>query len=742
MYRKLHFGSLISIIVLVYSYLLFMQAYYHTPSLIEMGGLSKKLHKSSQSLIGDIVSDPQLLERPGGNTQLRFLFRVSEGQFAGSNFVFLLTNFVDNGAVDQSKFLVLPQVGETWRCLVQVRRAGGFRNPGAAHFGTALAAKNILGYGVTKEDWKNVCNRLQAVQGFHLIRQRVRQQILQAGQTTGRALALALLVGDRSELTPEVREPVALAGLSHVLAVSGMHVGIMAWLGFYFGQFAWRVWSGCRARTSDRAWWQLFGSLFLAGLYGLLSGFALPAQRAYIALVVVLLTKTCIGESSWSAALLGSVLAVLILAPWAPMTLDFWCSFGALTLLWLVFDRQHQRLGFWQALFKSQVLLTFGLLPAVILMTGQLSLLSPLYNAIVIPLLSFVVLPGLLLVLALSFMWLTPLFYFLDFLSFAVECLQQSMAAWPALIQLTLTHTQSLALTMLVVCWSKVALRHWFGWAFCCFLLTLLPWQRPAPNQFWVDVLDVGQGNGVLVRTRSHTLLYDAGARWRSGRDAAQAAILPFMRTQAIRSLDALVISHEDNDHVGGVSSLLTRYTPDFMVSSFDARALAKDAKADSKLLGCSRLQSWWWDGVLFQVFQAPGLAGSLNPKVNSSNNRSCILRVSFGDEAVLIPGDIEVQAENAMAAWPHLLQANLLVAPHHGSQTSSSTGFINRVNPDVVVFTAGELNGFGHPATEVVARYLVRGVVLHHAGEQGAYHWRSKRFHEQQFFAGDGGAK
>jgi competence protein ComEC len=253
-------------------------------------------------------------------------------------------------------------------------------------------------------------------------------------------------------------------------------------------------------------------------------------------------------------------------------------------------------------------------------------------------------------------------------------------------------------------------------WTGLIWLLPLLYTQpsRPAQGEFWFTLLDVGQGLSAVVHTHSHVLVYDTGPRFSKSLDSGEAVVTPYLQHHGIHHVDTVMISHGDSDHIGGLRSLLENVSVGNIITSVPALIQHSQVEA------CQEDQQWRWDGVDFRVLHPPpGATGQ-------DNDRSCVLRISVEDKAVLVPGDIERAAE-ARLVYRHAadLRARILVAPHHGSNSSSTPGFLEAVDPDYVLFPVGYRNRFGFPRREVEERYLKRGVAALNVAEEGALRFR-----------------
>ena len=694
----------------------FQQAYYHRLPGINIPVLPEKFHNQQLLLRGQINTFVKV------DNQVRFEFKVQDHPRYQGKIFSVLAEF------NPKSQLQLPKLGELWQLQLRLRRPRGFRTKGVAHHGWSMAAKGR--YGVAIGDLSCLqCKRLAPSDRWSAFRLAIAHRMTSLGGASsadyaiGAALGRALVLGDKSQLSSEVYTSVQTFGLAHVLAVSGTHIGIMAWLGLCLGAGMWRLF-GATGRKGHTLSWQLTVSLLCAVLYGCLSGMALPAQRALLTLIPGTLYYWATGVRLWHHWFWLSFALVLCWSPLAPMAMDFWCSFGAIGLLILAFDRKKSKQSKKAAFIQAQLLLTFGLLPAVIIMSGELSWLSPVLNLVVIPLLAWLILPGLFIGLALSaygWDWLTQLLLWLLTCGFeSVQWLGQQPIAQPSALAFTFWFGSCLVvmvLTMSVPAFRCLRLSS----GVLLLLLGVMTLNRPMPGYFWLDVLDVGQGTSVLVRTQHHGLLYDTGPKWQSGRDAAQVVVLPFLRQQGLKTLAMVLISHEDQDHIGGAASVLSKTKPLMLMSSTTIAEFADVAVTPILFQNCKGLQRWWWDGVLFTSL---GLTDFTSP-----NNRSCVLLIDDGLQKVVIAGDIEFAAEQQLLQeYPSLFagKSAIVVAPHHGSLTSSSTGFIAAVNPAQVVFTTSSPSRFNHPHPQVLARYQIRGICAYNTGSEGSLHWRS----------------
>ena len=233
--------------------------------------------------------------------------------------------------------------------------------------------------------------------------------------------------------------------------------------------------------------------------------------------------------------------------------------------------------------------------------------------------------------------------------------------------------------------------------------------EQPGFGHFDMTVLDVGQGLSVHIATQNHHLIYDVGAKFNDRFNTASAVLMPYLKSRHITALDRIIISHGDNDHAGSLPALIN-LMPVKEVISGASQGLAKGA------FECQDGLTWQWEGVRFQLMQAKSYFWL------RENNRSCLLKVEGTELSVLIPGDIEARAErDLLERYGEQLQADVLLAPHHGSSTSSSSAFLDQVQPDWVIVSSGYRNRFGHPHPDVLVRYRQRQIKVLNTAQQGA---------------------
>jgi competence protein ComEC len=522
----------------------------------------------------------------------------------------------------------------------------------------------------------------------------------------------ALAIGDQQAIAPELWRLFAATGITHLMSISGLHVtmigGLLAWVVLALWRRSARLPLLLPAQKAAA-----MAGFLGAFLYALLAGFGVPAQRTFYMLGVVALAMLA-GRTVAAPRVLGSaLLLVLLLDPWAVLAAGFWLSFGAVALLFYIANGRLARRHWFVEWGRAQWAMTLGLMPVLLALFQQFSLVSPLANAVAIPVVSFLVtplallgsLPGLGIVLQLAHFLLEWLMALLAWLASLPGALWQQHAPPPWAVPLALLGTAWLLL-------PRGFPARWLG------LVTFLPLffiypARPAPGELALTVLDVGQGQAVHVQTATHDLIFDTGPAFNAAADSGSRIIVPYLRAMGVRRLDALIVSHADQDHAGGAASLLAAVPVGDFVTSMPAE---KSALAGRR---CVDGDTWEWDGVRFRVLHP---ASSDYAEKRLTNAMSCVLKIETAHGGVLVPGDLEGAAEvEFLARHAATARADVLVAPHHGGKRTSSPAFVAAVGAREVIFPVGYRNRFGHPWPEVLERYSSAAARIHRTDMAGA---------------------
>jgi len=595
------------------------------------------------------------------------------------------------------------RAGERWRLAVRLKRPHGLVNPQSFDYEAWLLAQRIGAGGTVKSG-----ELLTPAQGLSAWRDAVRQRLLRV-EANGREGSLAALVlGDDSGLSAADWRLLQDTGTVHLLVISGQHIALLAAL--VYGLVAGLARLGLWPRALPWLPWAC-GLAFAGALgYGLLAGFEVPVRRACVMVAVVLLWRLRFRHLGVWLPLLLALNAVLLAEPLASLQAGFWLSFGAVAILALVFSGRLGAWPWWRTWGRAQWTMAIGLLPLLLALGLPISASGPLANLLAVPWVSLAVVPlALLGTLLLPVPWLgEALLWLAGGLLEALFLVLAQIAAWlpawlPAAVPLWAWLLGALG-TLLLLLPAGVPLRA-LGLAL---LLPLFfpPVDTPPEGRAEVWLLDVGQGLSLLLRTREHALLYDAGPRY-DDFDLGERVVLPSLRKLGVRQLDLLLLSHADSDHAGGALAV-QRGMPISRVLSGEAQALPAELAAEP----CGD-EAWEWDGVRFSTWRWA--------QAQEGNQASCVLLVEANGERLLLTGDIDSQAEHALIGSGFDPHADWLLAPHHGSRSSSSLAFLQAVAPRAVLIARGQHNPFGHPHPTVMARYRALALTIHDVVESGA---------------------
>jgi competence protein ComEC len=615
----------------------------------------------------------------------------------------------------------LPEVsaGERWRYTVRLKRPHGSANPHGFDYEAMLLERGVRATGYVRPG--SSPERLAAMvhrPGYWVeaLRERLRTRILRSldGEPYAGVIA-ALVMGDQRAIPPDQWQTFTRTGVNHLMSISGLHVTMVAGLGFSLVYFLWRRSSRLTLRLPARKAAAVAGAL-TALFYTLLAGFAVPAQRTLYMICVVAVALWAGTAASASVVLCAALMVVVVLDPWAVTSAGFWLSFGAVaSILFAVVNRVSQ--PHWLALWgRTQAAVTVALLPLLLALFQQVSLISPVANAFAIPVVSLVVVP---VALAGSVLPFDAVLYVAHFVMAICMVLLDWLSALPhAVWQQHAPVEWAIAAGLAGTAWMmfpRGVPARWLGAVACLPLFFVVP-PAPAPGELRVAVLDVGQGLSVVARTAQHALVFDTGAAYGPAADSGNRIVAPYLRAVGVRSLDGLIVSHDDSDHSGGALSLMQALPVGWLASSLpdmDPLPLIAD-----EAFRCSAGQSWEWDGVRFDVLHPTRESYDATKK---KNDLGCVLKLTAPGGSVLIPADVERRSEEALLARGADVAADVIVAGHHGSKTSSTADFIAAVRPAAVVFAVGYRNRFKHPHPDVVERYRDIGSDIYRTDADGA---------------------
>lgn len=641
------------------------------------------------------------------------------------------------------------RAGQRWQLIVRAKRPHSTINPHGFDFEAWSLERNIRATGYVRKHQDNRMIDAAVYQPRYVIemlRERIRERMNDVLQDKAYGGVLrALAIGDESGIAQDDWQIFLKTGTNHLMSISGLHITMLAGLAFSVVQFLWRRSERLTIKLPARKAATLVGAL-IALAYSLIAGFSIPTQRTLYMLSVFAIALWVGRYISISRVLAYALLIVVLLDPWAVLAAGFWLSFGAVAVIAYALNGRLKKPHWLSAAVTTQWAVSLGLMPLLLIMFQQVSIISPIANALAIPAISLIVVPLTLLGALLPIDWILLLAY---------QAIELCMIAlqWMASSSLSVWQQQAppfwtLPLAILGVLWVLLPRGFPMRWLGLFAILPMFLVQSPKlpTGAMRVAVLDVGQGLAVLVSTQQHNLLYDTGAKYSAQSDSGSRVILPYLRAIGVRHLDAMVVSHEDNDHSGGMQSILEQMSVKQVLGSMPSDHPALDKRPYQY---CHEGQSWQWDGVKFDMISP--LEHSYMKTNISDNNRSCVLRITSQFGRILIPGDIERDVEYALLDSDYALQSDVLIAPHHGSKTSSTGAFIEEVKPRAVVFTAGYLNRFHHPHPSVIRRYEAMdtkmyrsdwdgAVILDFASESGIEitRWRqhARRYWHHDFYA------
>ncbi|KAB8180675.1 DNA internalization-related competence protein ComEC/Rec2 [Lysobacter maris] len=662
--------------------------------------LPADLERADLTIAGRIVGLPEHDPR-----RTRFEFRVDDDAVEAVSGRLLRLSWYDDDPGARERL----RAGQRWRLSVRLKAPRGLRNPGGFDSEKQALAGRIAARGYVRELRR--AELLTDAAGLDAWRQAMSERIAAAIRSPSSRFVRALALGDTRGLDDADWALLRANGLTHLIAISGFHVGLVAGFAALLARGLWWGWPGLARRIPRPVAAALAG---LAGgiAYAAVAGFALPTVRTVLMIGAVAAMRVSRRRFGPAAALAAAALAILLVDPLSVLSAGFWLSFaGVAWLLWCLpgFERRPLR-GF----LSAQAVATIGLLPLGVALFGQASLAGPVANLVAVPWWSLVVVP-------------------LSLLGTGLEGLHGGLGAWAWRLSawcfdLSWPLFEWLGASPLAVRWLPES--RWFalpmallaafwmllprglparGLALLLWLPLLLPARDlPAEGEAELWVLDVGQGLAVVVRTARHTLLYDTGPAVRDGYDAGDRVVVPTLRALGVPRLERVVVSHADNDHAGGLAAV----TRDYPVAALLAPAGSGVADAEACVAG----SGWRWDGVEFEFLHPTPHFPYLR------NEASCVLRIASRDGAVLLTGDIgEVIERGLVRRLPDRLRADVVLVAHHGSGASSAPAFVAATGARHAIVSSGYGNRFGHPHAGTVDRWRQAGAELHETGRAGA---------------------
>ncbi len=680
--------------------------------------LPREWESRDVELIGAIASLPQVNER-------------------GSRFDFIVEKIVTSGAVIPKRLSLAWYVetnrktnevsiapvmvpGERWHFTVRLRRPHGTMNPHGFDFEAFALERDIRATGYIRVKGVNEKQTTHA-DGFMIridrMRMAIREQMLAAlSDSSYRGVLVALAIGEQSAIPPDQWKVFWRTGTGHLMSISGLHITMVASLIYWLTFRLWARVPPLSLRLPAQRAAALSGAI-AALCYALIAGFSVPTQRTFFMLAAIAIALWLGRGISGSRILAGALLAVVLMDPWAVLAPGFWLSFGAVAMIFFVTANRTGAASAFSGAVKTQMAVTLGLLPMTLVLFQEVSIISPIANAFAIPLVSLIVVPITLLgagvgqffsadwILHLAH-WIMQFCYIaLAWLAELPNAVWQShapplWAAWLALMG------------MMWMLAPRGAPLRVAGLVFTLPMFFVLP-PTPKEGELWVHLLDVGQGLATVVRTAHHSLVYDTGPKWNPDADSGSRIVVPFLRGEGIRVLDALIVTHADDDHSGGAKSIIDARKPKWVMSSMKADSAALAGAAE--LMKCEDGDAWRWDGVDFDIIHPA--SDAYDKEGVKTNNLGCTLKITAPGGTILMTADIEKLSElQLLSRFEYdndVLKADVMVVPHHGSRTSSTDAFIDAVAQKLALVPVGYRSRFRHPNEAVMARYAERNIPI-----------------------------
>lgn len=674
----------------------------------------------------DIQVEGVVLNLPNVTTHAtKFLFQIQSLNY--------LSEHSHPNAVVQLKWyqdVPLIKPGQRWRLTVRLRQPRGLSNPGSFDYASYLFQAGIraTGYVNTRHAFELLDENatVASTESFRFLWNQTLSSLLDGRQFAGLIKALAL--GYRYEMTAMQWQVLQKTGTSHLMAISGLHVGMIAAFSLILFQMLFAVVLGQSRRYSPRQMAALF-TMFVVWGYSLAAGFSVPTQRAAVMISVLLLCSLSKRHLSKSWALGIALWVVLLLAPFSVLSVSFWLSFTAVIVIFLILAVCEKQTSKLKTFFAVHVGLTLGLMPMTALYFQQVSLVTPLANFVAVPVVSFILLP--LIWLGSLLAWLNPPLadiafnlaewvcdYLWRYLSYLAQWSWSSLA-----VSQWMSYGLAFMVLMVVIYFVSIKTQYKYilsgilVFVFCGF-----GYSFHDSAVYKMSVLDVGQGLAIVVQTKNHVMVYDAGAALGPSYNMGNRVVVPFLRHQGIRQIDKLVISHGDNDHLGGAEAIHDMMKVNDVISGNPDMISWRSASH------CRAGMKWIWDAVHFEV-----LHPSKRYKVR--NNNSCVIQISVGNKRFLLTGDIEATVERELVASAgQQLQADVLVVAHHGSKTSSTTEFLSKVQPAFAIVSAGYKNRYRQPHSSVIERFKSLSTQIINTAEAGAIMMKMLRFDSDIF--------
>lgn len=605
------------------------------------------------------------------------------------------------------------KTGQYWTFTVKLKQPHGMFNPSGFDYEKYLFVQNIQATGYVRGKPKPQLNESQSItMSVGVLRQLISDKLnIYLKDSPHKGVVKALTIADKQDLTQQQWTVFRQTGTVHLLAISGLHIGLISGLMYFLIQ-----WIALRLSLTSPHQYAACAAILIAIFYAALAGFSLPTQRSLLMLTVAMMTVMWQRKITAVNTISLTLFVVLIIDPLAVLSVGFWLSFLAVISIIYVIAGRLGRVGYWQGVMKVHWVTAIGLAPLLLYSFQQISLISPIANFITVPLVSFLIVPLCFILVILLFMSPMLVEYCLLVITTLLQWLDQFLVVLAGFSYATISsiappiYTIPFALLGIFILIAPRGMPvRWIG------LIFLLPTAfvhntKLKQGEVTMTLLDVGQGLSAVVETAQHTLVFDTGVKYSNSYNMGDVVIVPFLESKGIDIIDLLVISHGDNDHKGGMESIIQQKNVIKIMSSMPK--LYKEGLS----MRCLSGQVWEWDQVRFEVL-APA-----DDFVGGKNDNSCVIKVISSHGTMLLTGDIESSAEEWLVDHvAEQLDSDVMIAPHHGSKTSSSMSFLQRVSPQTILIPTGYRNKFHFPHTKVIDRYNTIESNWMNTAEEGA---------------------
>jgi len=669
---------------------------------------------------GNAVVDARLDPRFVGDSMLTSVRIADFPKIAGASASFLIEAVDDPRIPARSRVNwydppIVPAIGDIWELELRLKRPRGNSNPGGFSLENWMFRENIHAAGYVVPGKRNRLLERGSLSWVEAYRRDFVAHATKEGGDSAAVLA-AIGVGTRHMVARDQWQRYAVTGTSHLMAISGLHIGLAAAVSFAGIAFL----SGILRVRGNHLDHAVIAATVIGASYAFIAGFAVPSQRATIMFALAGVAFVCRRRAVPGRILAQVALLLFVIDPLSLMAPGFSLSFGAVALLlWFATIYRPPALAVRiRSIVAMQIVLLLGLMPLTVLIFHRVAITAPVVNLLSVPVFSIVTVPLTLASMVVRPVWQSAADLLLRLGAMSIQGIEWLIGVFASLPMADIVvagvngpDRAVMCFVFLPVIWVVLP-RGWPGrWLAALGVIALLLYKPALPPQgcFDAEVLDVGQGLAVFLQSRRSTLVFDTGRSYRGGGSAAEQFVLPFLRYRGVQSIDRLVISHSDDDHSGGATELLSHLN---VGRIFASEALTDVAEA---VLDCRAGQTWQADGVVFR-FVHPGAGTGL-----SGNDGSCVLVASTGSHHLVLTGDIELAAEAEVLQRYPFENASVVVIPHHGSLTSSSPAFVTRLKPAYAIASAAYGNRWGFPKDRVRARWEDSGARVLDTASSGA---------------------